>query len=96
MLFFCRTFPEYVLRSPTSGLLNLGDPAARGYIQQFLSLAVEEYGLDVLRIDYNLDPVRLPRQAQDRNRGLPRQAQDGRLSRQARDRNGGLPRQAQD
>lgn len=29
---------------------------SRGTVARYLSAAVEEYGLDVLRMDYNLDP----------------------------------------
>ena len=62
--YIAKTFPQYVLKHQANqsskqagqGLLNLGDPQARSYIQQYLSIAVEEYGLDVLRMDYNLDP----------------------------------------
>ena len=44
------------------GLLNLGDEQARGYIQRYLSAAVDEYGLDVLRMDVR----RRPRKPQTR------------------------------
>ena len=57
-----RTFPEYVLRQEgagagSGGLLNLGDPDASRYIFDYLDAAVTEYGLNVLRIDYNIDPA---------------------------------------
>ena len=55
--YIAKTFPQYVLmhqanqssKQAGQGLLNLGDPQARSYIQQYLSTAVEQYGLDVLR-----------------------------------------------
>jgi hypothetical protein len=62
--YIAKTLPQYVLKNQPNqsapqagnGLLNLGDPEARSYIQQYLSSAVEQYGLDVLRMDYNLEP----------------------------------------
>ena len=58
--YIARTFPEYVLKTGDGGggdggLLNLGDPDANGYIHGYLDAVVTEYGLDVLRIDYNID-----------------------------------------
>ena len=42
-----RVFPSYVLRNHGGdGLLDLGNAEARAYIQQYLTAAVEEYGLD--------------------------------------------------
>ena len=42
-----RVFPSYVLRNQGGdGLLDLGNAEARAYIQQYLTAAVEEYGLD--------------------------------------------------
>jgi alpha-galactosidase len=40
-----------------SGLFNLGIPEARGYMTHYLKTVVKEYGLDCLRIDYNIDPL---------------------------------------
>jgi len=54
-----REHPEWVL-SPAgdgSGLFNLGDEDARAYMTRYLKAAIEEYGLDWLRIDYNIDPL---------------------------------------
>ena len=58
-----RTFPEYVLKDKKpsqlgmqGGLLNLGKPDAREYIREYLASAVDQYGLDVLRIDFNTNP----------------------------------------
>src|SRR5271157_6564807 len=38
------------------GLFNLGLPAAREYMTRYLEAVIKEYGLDCLRIDYNIDP----------------------------------------
>ncbi|MBN1419277.1 MAG: alpha-galactosidase [Planctomycetes bacterium] len=51
--------PEWVI-SPAgdgSGLFDLGNPEARAYMTRYLDAAVEAYGLDWLRIDYNIDPL---------------------------------------
>ncbi len=50
--------PEWVI-SPGgdgSGLFNLGIPEAREFMTAYLKAAIREYGLDWLRIDYNLNP----------------------------------------
>jgi alpha-galactosidase len=54
-----REHPEWVI-SPAgdgSGLLNLGLPEAREYMTRYLIEAIRAYGIDGLRIDYNLDPL---------------------------------------
>jgi alpha-galactosidase len=51
--------PEWVI-SPGgdgAGLLNLGIPAARQYITDYLNAAIAAYRLTCLRIDYNIDPL---------------------------------------
>jgi len=54
-----REHPEWVI-SPAgdgSGLFDLGNPEARAYMTRYLIAAVKEYGLDCLRIDFNIDPL---------------------------------------
>jgi alpha-galactosidase len=51
--------PEWVI-SPGgdgSGLFNLGLADAREYMTRYLKAVVQEYGLDCLRIDFNIDPL---------------------------------------
>ncbi|NLX56426.1 MAG: hypothetical protein GXY58_15060 [Planctomycetaceae bacterium] len=51
--------PQYVI-SPAgdgSGLFNLGHPPAREFMTRYLKAAIAEYGLDCLRIDFNIDPL---------------------------------------
>ncbi len=51
--------PEWVI-SPSKdggGLFNLGIPAAREYMTRYLNTVIKEYGIDCLRIDYNIDPL---------------------------------------
>jgi len=51
--------PQWVvsLQDDGSGLYNLGMPEAREYMTRYLTTVVTEYGLDCLRIDYNIDPL---------------------------------------
>ena len=51
--------PEWVISpaSDGSGLFNLGLPAAREYMTKYLLSVIEEYGIDCLRIDFNINPL---------------------------------------
>lgn len=54
-----REHPEWVI-SPAgdgSGLFDLGNAEAREYMTRYLIAAIREYGLDCLRIDFNIDPL---------------------------------------
>jgi len=54
-----REHPEWVI-SPGgdgSGLLNLGIPEAREYMTRYLVTVIKEYGIDCLRIDFNINPL---------------------------------------
>jgi alpha-galactosidase len=51
--------PEWVI-SPNgdgSGLFNLGTPETRQFMTRYLTTVIKEYGLDCLRIDFNIDPL---------------------------------------
>ena len=49
---------EWVLRTgPGDGLFNLGDPAARKWLTDMLSKCIEDWGIDVYRNDFNIDPL---------------------------------------
>lgn len=57
--FLAMQHPEWVI-SPTgdgSGLFNLGTPAARCYMTDYLNAAIKAYHVSCLRIDYNIDPL---------------------------------------
>ncbi len=57
--FLAKEHPEWVL-SPAgdgSGLFNLGLPAARQYMTDYLNAVIQSYRIDCLRIDYNIDPL---------------------------------------
>ena len=53
--------PEWVLHSSNNpkaqGLFNLGDPAARAWMTDLLSKCIGDWGIDVLRIDFNIEPA---------------------------------------
>jgi alpha-galactosidase len=50
--------PEWVLRvSKGDGLFNLGDPAAREWLTNYLSKFFADSGIDIYRNDFNIDPL---------------------------------------
>ncbi|MCX5759001.1 MAG: alpha-galactosidase, partial [Candidatus Hydrogenedentes bacterium] len=48
---------EFVLGGKDGGLFDLGNPDARRWLTELLSKRIEEYGLDVYRNDFNMDPL---------------------------------------
>ncbi|MCY3018007.1 MAG: alpha-galactosidase [Planctomycetota bacterium] len=51
--------PEWVLRAGGGdGLFNLGDPAARQWLTDFLCKCIADWGIDIYRNDFNIDPLR--------------------------------------
>ena len=57
-----REHPEFVLGGANGGLFNLGDPEARRWLTELLSRRIGEYGIDVYRNDFNIDPLGFWRQ----------------------------------
>ncbi len=55
--YLAKEHPEWVIGGSHGGLLNLGIPAARQYMTDYLNTAIQEYQLTGLRIDYNIDPL---------------------------------------
>ncbi|MBI4604993.1 MAG: alpha-galactosidase [Planctomycetes bacterium] len=56
--------PQWVLHAgPGDGLFDLGDPAALGWLADYLSRCIREWGIDVYRNDFNIDPLRFWRAA---------------------------------
>jgi alpha-galactosidase len=51
--------PEWIIctNSDSSGLLNIGIPAARQYMTDYLNAVIKAYRISCLRIDYNIDPL---------------------------------------
>jgi len=56
--FIAKEHPDWVLitRQDRSGLFNLGLPEAREFMTRYLIAAIKAYGMDCLRIDYNISP----------------------------------------
>jgi alpha-galactosidase len=50
--------PEWVLPGQKrGGLFNLGEPAARQWLTDFLSRSIHDWGIDIYRNDFNIDPL---------------------------------------
>ena len=56
-----REHPEFLYPGDSGGLsgglFNLGDPKARRFLTDLLANRIAEYGLDVYRNDFNIDPL---------------------------------------
>jgi alpha-galactosidase len=64
-----REHPGWVLRNGSGdGLFNLGDPAARQWMTDHLSKCIDDWGIDVYRNDFNIDPLRFWKQADQPDR----------------------------
>jgi len=48
--------PQFVFGGKNGGLYNLGNPDALKWITDLISKRITEYGIDVYREDYNIDP----------------------------------------
>ncbi len=55
--YLAREHAEWVIPGPGNGLFNLGIPAARQFMTDYLNAAIQAYGVTCLRIDYNIDPL---------------------------------------
>jgi alpha-galactosidase len=49
--------PEFVIGGSNGGLFNLANPAARTWMTNLLSQRITQWGVDVLRMDFNMDPL---------------------------------------
>jgi len=52
-----REHPEFVFGGAKGGLFKLSDPAARRWLTDLLSKRIGEFGIDVYRNDFNIDPL---------------------------------------
>ena len=52
-----REHPEFVFGGANGGLFKLGEPAARRWLTDLLAARIGEFGLDVYRNDFNIDPL---------------------------------------
>jgi len=57
--YLAKEHPEWVIaiNGVDDGLYNLGLPEAREYMTKYLIAAIKAYGIDYLRIDYNISPA---------------------------------------
>ena len=55
--FLAAQHPDWVIGGAKGGLLNLGNDKAREYMTSYLKAVIAAYGLDWLRLDYNIDPL---------------------------------------
>jgi len=50
--------PDFVLRTGGGdGLFNLGNPEARKWLTEHLSKCIKDWGIDIYRNDFNIDPL---------------------------------------
>ncbi len=64
-----REHPEWVLHEGNGdGLFNLGDPEARQWLTDFLSKCITDWGIDIYRNDFNIDPLRFWQAADEPDR----------------------------
>lgn len=52
----------------TSFLFNMGDPEARQWMTDFISSKIQEYGVNIYRQDFNVDPLPYWQKTDDRDR----------------------------
>src|SRR5262249_34939087 len=53
-----KSHPEWLLGNGGDNfLLNLGNPAARKFLTDFISVRIDEFGLGCYRQDFNIDPL---------------------------------------
>lgn len=57
-----REHPEFVFGGANGGLFKLSDPVARRWLTDLLSKRISEFGIDVYRNDFNIDPLSFWRQ----------------------------------
>lgn len=58
-----REHPDFVLGPGPGGLFKLSDPVARAWLTDLLSRRIADFGIDVYRNDFNIDPLGFWRQA---------------------------------
>ncbi len=52
-----REHPEFVFGGADGGLFKLNDPDARRWLTDLLSQRITEFGIDIYRNDFNIDPL---------------------------------------
>ena len=57
-----KEYPQYVFGGENGGLYKLNDPEARAFLTDLLLKRIKEFGVDVYRNDFNIDPLHFWRQ----------------------------------
>ena len=57
-----KEYPQYVFGGSNGGLFKLNDPEARTFLTELLLKRIKEFGVDVYRNDFNIDPLNFWRQ----------------------------------
>ncbi|MBC7326619.1 alpha-galactosidase [bacterium] len=52
-----REHPEWVFGGENGGLFKLNDPSARHWLTELLCKIIDDFGLDIYRNDFNIDPL---------------------------------------
>lgn len=60
--------PNFVFGGENGGLYKLNDPEARKFLTDLLLKRIKEFGVDVYRCDFNIDPLSFWRDADEPNR----------------------------
>ncbi|MCX6560749.1 MAG: alpha-galactosidase [Candidatus Aminicenantes bacterium] len=55
--YLAESHPDWVVGGAKGGLFNLGNDEARAHMTAYLKAVIAAYGMDWLRIDYNIDPL---------------------------------------
>lgn len=63
-----KNHPEFVFGGEKGGLYKLSDPAAEKYLTDLLAKRIGEYGVNIYRNDFNIDPLGFWRAADEPNR----------------------------
>lgn len=61
-------YPQYVFEGENSGLFKLNDPKAREFLTELLLKRIKQFGVDVYRQDFNIDPLSFWRANDEPNR----------------------------
>jgi len=61
-------YPQYVFGGENGGLFKLNDPEARTFLTELLLTRIKQFGVDVYRNDFNIDPLGFWRANDEPNR----------------------------
>jgi len=50
-------YPQFVFGGKNGGLYKLSDPEAQTFLTRLIGDRIAEYGVDIVRIDFNIDPL---------------------------------------